>query len=135
MKKSHFWFLLEGLFCGVLQIVSVEYFLSSLHETLPQLHYVVPAVGVLLSSVGFVFLMRRFPGMKPMKYGFSLAGCGAALPAWFIYRTVLGIPSRELAEGEGAKLLQLIAVYAVAVLVFRAVTVLVFFIRKKLRKK
>ena len=60
MKRSHLWFMIEGLITGGIQIVVLEWALSVYYTRTVWL----PLLGVLLSAVGFFFLMRRFPGMK-----------------------------------------------------------------------
>ena len=136
MKKSHFWFMIEGLLCGALQIAVWE-FAGSVYYTYTAWRTVVPVAGVLLSAVGFFLLMRRFPGMKRTKYGLGFLAYAVMLPAWLIYRTVLGIrffPVRELAEGEGVAVLQYVGVYALALIITRAGIVLYYYIRKKRKK-
>ena len=136
MKKNHFWFMIEGLLCGVLQIAVWE-FAGSVYYAYTAWRAAVPVVGVLLSAAGFFLLMRRFPGMKRTKYGLGFLAYAVTLPAWLIYRTVLGIrffPVRELAEGEGVELLQYIGVYALTLILSRAVIVLYYYIKKKCKK-
>ncbi len=136
MKKNHFWFMIEGLLCGVLQIAVWE-FAGSVYYTHAVWRVAVPAVGVLASAVGFFLLMRRFPGMKRTKYGLGFLAYAVTLPAWLIYRTVLGIrllPVRELAEGEGLAVLKYVGIYMLALMLTRAVIILYYYIKKKRKK-
>ena len=136
MKKNHFWVMIEGLLCGALQILVWE-FAGSVYYANAAWRIAVPIVGVVVSAVGFFFLMRRFPGMKHTKYGLGFLAYAVTLPAWLIYRTVLGIrvfPVRELAEGEGLAVLQYLGVYALALVVTRATIVLYYYLKKKRKK-
>lgn len=138
MKKSHIWFMIEGILCGALQIVVWDFAASSAYAAHAWLRIAVPTVGVLASAVGFFFLMRRYPGMKLKKYVLGVFAYAVMLPAWIVYSSVFGwaiFPHRPMTEGDYATMTTLIGVYMLSLVVTRAVIVLGFFIRKKRRKR
>lgn len=138
MKKSHFWFMVEGIVCGVLQIVVWEFSASTAYAQHPWLRVAVPMFGVVLSTVGFFLLMHRYPGMKLKKYALGAFTYVVMLPAWIVYGSVFGLaifPHRVLAAADYSAMTRLMGFYTLALIITRAVIVLFFFIRKKRRKR
>lgn len=138
MKRSHFWFMLEGLFCGVLQILMWECTVSVWAR--PWMRVALPIFGVMLSAVGFFFLMRRFPATKKKKkFALSVLFWIVIMPAWVVYGRAFGLaifPHRVMAAAEYASLLvQFLSWYAAGLAVTRLGIILYYYILKKKKKR
>lgn len=138
MKRSHFWFMLEGLFCGILQIFVWECTVSMWAR--PWMRIALPIFGVLLSAVGFFFLMRRFPATKKMKkFVLSVLFWVVMMPAWVVYGQAFGLaifPHRVMtAAGYVSFLGKFLLWYAVGLAVTRLGIILYYYILKKRKKK
>ncbi len=138
MKKSQLWFMIEGVGCGLLQIVVAEFLASVYYRDIPWLRVSVPVLGALVSAVGFFFLMRRYPGIKLPKFALGGFAYAVMLPAWTVYRAAFRLslfPQRVLNESDGRAVLRLIGWYAAGVIAAHAVIVMGFIVRKQRRKK
>lgn len=140
MKRSHFWFMLEGLLCGIVEIFVWEFAVSTWYETEAWLRPIVPTVGILVSAVGFFFLMRRFPATKKKKkFALSVVGWIVVIPAWIVYGRAFGLkifPHRAMATAAYPALLKgLVVWYAVGLAVTRLAIIVYYYILKKRKKR
>lgn len=140
MKKSHVWFMIEGLLCGFVEILVWEFAVSPWFAAHAWLRPIVPTLGILLSAVSFFFLMRRFPATKKKKkFLLSLICWVVIIPAWIVYGRVFGLkifPHRAMVAAEYSALLGgLVVWYAVGLAVTRLGIIIYYYILKKRKKK
>ena len=140
MKRSHFWFMIEGLLCGVAEILVWEFALSPWYAAHVWLRPLVPTLAMLLSAVVFFLLMRRFPATKKKKkFVFSVLGWIVVMPAWIVYGRAFKLaifPHRALVTADYTSLLSgLLVWYAVGLAVTRLGIILYYYILKKRKKK
>lgn len=138
MKRSHFYFMLEGILCGAVQIAVWELALTPWYAAQVWLRIAAPSVGLLLSAVSFFFLMRRYPGMKPKKYVLSVFGFIVMLPAWRVNSAVFSLaifPHGALTATDVENLTRLMGVYYLVLALTRTAIIVYYYIRKKRRKQ
>lgn len=138
MRRSHMWSMIEGIFCGVLQVLAVEFGASVYYQTYPFWRIVVPLLAVVLSTTSFYLLMRRYPAVKAGKFGYNVFAFVVILPAWFVYRSVFQwqiFPRYEVAEAASKGAMKLLAVFIIGYIITRAVIITLFYIRKVKKKK
>ena len=138
MRRSHMWSMIEGIFCGVLQVLAVEFGASAYYQTYPFWRIVVPLLAVVLSTMSFYLLMRRYPAVKAGKFGYNVFAFVVILPAWFVYRSVFQwqiFPRYEVAEAASDGAMKLLAVFVIGYIITRAVIITLFYIRKVKKKK
>ncbi len=135
MKRSRFWFMVEGIVCGLLQVLLLEVAVSVYAQPWS---VITACTAGLLCSVGFFLLMRRYPALKAAKFALGIFASAVILPAWFVYRNVFSLalfPPRMLAGGDGTGLLQLLGMYAAAVTAVRIGIIIGFAVRRHRRRK